>query len=234
MVELQSLNLSKNFIRVIENLSHMPNLETLTLGNNSIGPEAACIEHVLELPKLQSLDLQANKLDDGEGVIDILSRMDDLCAFLGRRTRTDAPVTFDVPRRRVVYLQGNPFMKTLRNYRKRVIAACRQLRYLDDRPVFDDERRRVNAWGAAMERSGGNLDEANAAEREEIVKIREEKKEEEDKRIRDFDQMISNAKAEAAAERSRNGGEDLGVSFSGAPIIDPSRPPTFVDPDELD
>ena len=64
-------------------------------------------------------------LADGEGVLAIFKQMPDL---------------------RVLYCQGNPFVKELRNYRKRMISEIKTLRYLDDRPVFEDERLTVEAW----------------------------------------------------------------------------------------
>jgi hypothetical protein len=54
--------------------------------------------------------------------------------------------------------------------------------------VFDDERRRVNAWAAAFERGG--LDAANEAEREEINQIRREKDEADERNFRAFEEMI--------------------------------------------
>jgi len=41
---------------------------------------------------------------------------------------------------------GNPVVKDIKHYRKTIIAKCKALRYLDDRPVFEEERRRVTAW----------------------------------------------------------------------------------------
>jgi len=60
--------------------------------------------------------------------------------------------------------------------------------YLDDRPVFDEERRRVDAWAAAFE--VGGIDAANLAEREEIKKIREEKIAADDRNMAAFEQMM--------------------------------------------
>ncbi|KAJ8604913.1 hypothetical protein CTAYLR_004307 [Chrysophaeum taylorii] len=176
LVLLQSLNLSKNFIRNVENLSKLTKLESLDLGHNSIGPDATQLEHLLELPSLQTLDIQANRLEEGEKVLGIVKRLESL---------------------RVLYCMGNPFVKSVRHYRKRFVSATSELRYLDDRPVFEDERRRCSAWSAALAVQGASLEDANAAERDEIQKIREERRLLDRQRIKDFETMIRNAKENA-------------------------------------
>lgn len=230
MTQLVSLNLSNNFVKMIEGLDQCVELETLSLGHNSIGPGAESIEAVKNIPKLQTLDLQSNRLEEGEAILDLVKSLPDL---------------------RVLYLQGNPMVKTMRNYRKRLISSCRELRYLDDRPVFEDERRRCEAWAAAMAEHDGDVEKANEAERAEIGKMREEKRVAEEKRVQAFQEMIDKAKAEGAAEREREQARkaQLGTTFSGENIVDPNRPPPppgsdaalqpppppdFVDPNELD
>lgn len=210
LLELRSLNASKNFIDKVENVSHLQQLETLTLGHNSIGPNTECLEEVRKLPKLQTLDLQANRLDDGESVLELISH---------------------IPTLRVVYLQGNPFVKKMRHYRKRFISTCAELRYLDDRPVFDEERRRCKAWADALASSGGQLDVANQAERDEIQKIREEKHAAEIKRIADFEAMI-----EVARKQKEDAVQNATVADAAAqqPHTGESSGKDFVDPDELD
>ena len=42
-------------------------------------------------------------------------------------------------------------MKRTPHYRKTVIGRLRNLRYLDDRPVFPEERARCDVWWAAMQ-----------------------------------------------------------------------------------
>ncbi|KAH8069176.1 dynein associated LRR protein [Aureococcus anophagefferens] len=199
LVDLDSLNMSKNFLKRVEGLEACTKLQTLNVGFNNIGPEAFEIEHVLLLPALSTLDVQANGLADGEGVLAIFKQMPDL---------------------RVLYCQGNPFVKELRNYRKRMISEIKTLRYLDDRP----------------------------AERAEIAQIRADKKAAEDKRVRDFENFIADARAAKAADDAAKG-----LSFSGDRIVDPNRPAgdenadpngggatarfdeaTYVDADELD
>lgn len=45
-----------------------------------------------------------------------------------------------------LYLKGNPFFRECPNYRRRFIAQIPSLKYLDDRPVFTDERRISEAF----------------------------------------------------------------------------------------
>lgn len=66
----------------------------------------------------------------------------------------------------VIYFQGNGLSHRLRHYRRNMILHLPALTYLDDRPVFPEERRVTEAWGR-----GG--DTAEAAER---ATIREEKR----------------------------------------------------------
>mgnify|MGYP000033816671 CR=1 FL=1 len=70
------------------------------------------------------VDLQNNKIED-VSVLDILESM---------------------PNLKVVYLKGNPVVEKIKNYRKTIISRCKKLTYLDDRPVFDDERALSEAW----------------------------------------------------------------------------------------
>ena len=187
------------------------------------GAQVDSIEAAGALPALQTLDLQCNRLEDGEAVLDLLKKIKTL---------------------RVFYGQGNPFVKSFRHYRKRFVAALPNLTYLDDRPVFPDERRRCEAW-AVVWAENQDLDAANAAEREEIKTIKLEKKLAEEKRIKAFEDMITEARAEhqktEAAKRA------AGRSFSNEPIVgvgelydenaDPNAPPPaggFVDEEELD
>lgn len=66
----------------------------------------------------------------------------------------------------VIYLQGNGLSHRLRHYRRNMILHLPALTYLDERPVFPEERRVTEAWGR-----GG--DTAEAAER---AAIRDEKR----------------------------------------------------------
>jgi dynein assembly factor 1, axonemal len=209
LVELDCLNLSKNFIKRIENLGSLRKLSSLNLANNCLSSFQS-IENLLECSALQAIDLQHNKIDDPR-IVEIFQQFSDL---------------------RVLYLQGNPVVKLIPHYRKTIISKCRLLKYLDDRPVFDDERRRVDAWAAAFEIGG--IDEANEAERAEIKKIRKEKDEADERNMEAFSKMMQEGMAiRRARERQElsgaamsplsayvSRGEEEGVNpFSGETII---------------
>ncbi|OXB70810.1 UNVERIFIED_CONTAM: hypothetical protein H355_015649 [Colinus virginianus] len=144
---LQCLNLSDNFIEKLENLSTNSELKTLLLQRNHIGANGIQdLEHLVLLKSLTVLDLSHNKIDCAELVTDVLPQLPEL---------------------RVLYLHGNPVVRKIPNYRKTVINTLKALRYLDDRPVFHEDRRCAEAFAR------GGLTE----ERNELKKLREEKEE---------------------------------------------------------
>ena len=73
-----------------------------------------------------------------------------------------------MPNLAVLYLNGNPVTKNIPNYRKTVIAKLPRLKYLDDRPVFEEDRRFAEAF-----HEGGM-----PKEREERKKWKDEKEQE--------------------------------------------------------
>jgi hypothetical protein len=113
--------------------------------------------------KLSVLDLSSNKIEDGNALLEILERVGEL---------------------KSLYLSGNPCVRTIPNYRKTVISRCKKLMHLDDRPVFDDERRLVAAWA-----KGGN-----EAEKKERQLMREEEEARHRKRLEDFRAMMQAAR----------------------------------------
>jgi len=139
---LATLQLSNNFVRTLSGMSHLASLSTLQLANNHL-TTADDLRHLLECPKITVLDLQNNRIDDPEA-LDVLSAMPCLA---------------------VLQLQGNPVVPKITSYRRTVISRCEALSYLDDRPVFEEERKAVEAWVI------GGL----PAEREERRRQREEK-----------------------------------------------------------
>ena len=199
---LDTLNLSKNYIQKIENLSHMKSLSSLNLGHNLLSTYES-IEHILEVPSIQTVDVQHNKIEDAK-VLDIFAAMPDL---------------------RVLYLMGNPVVKNIRNYRRAVVSRCKNLKYLDDRPVFDEERRRTEAWAKVIE-GGGTNDEALEAERQELKQIRKEKDELDERNFRAFEQLMREGQEirrlrelEQAQEAATGTGNVEVNPFSGEEVI---------------
>ena len=121
--ELNTLNISNNLIRKLEGLACCPVLETLIVSNNKL-ESIESVAHLAECCRIHTLDLQNNNISD-PAVADIFKQMPEL---------------------RCLYLKGNPVVTHMKNYRKTMIAAMPKLSYLDDRPVFEAERRTVEAW----------------------------------------------------------------------------------------
>ncbi|XP_018313391.1 dynein assembly factor 1, axonemal homolog isoform X1 [Mycetomoellerius zeteki] len=121
--KLDTLNLSHNTIRRIENLDGLKFLNNLNLSHNYLR-ETADIEHLRLLHTLSILDISHNRIDTCD-VVDILGDMKSL---------------------RVVTLSGNPVLKQIKMYRKTMILKCKNLQYLDDRPVFPRDRACAEAW----------------------------------------------------------------------------------------
>ena len=144
--------------------------------------ETTDVEELAACSTIGVLDISNNKLED-PAVVDVLAKMDNL---------------------HVLQMQGNPVTRKIQHYRKTVVARCQKLTYLDDRPVFEDERRTVTAWarGGAGHKVEPNADgspgelsavalyealsdgtfdknKAHEAEKEERKNIREEKEERE-------------------------------------------------------
>ncbi len=82
------------------------------------------VKGILECPTISVLDLSDNHIED-EKVLSVLEGL---------------------PNLKVLYLKGNPFAKTMQNYRRLIINQFPLLKYLDDRPVFPEERKLAEAW----------------------------------------------------------------------------------------
>lgn len=126
LTQIVNLNLSDNCIKTVENLGCLKNLQTLQLKRNTIGINGIDdLKGLLEVPQITSLDISDNKISDENALEEVF---------------------FKLPCVAVLYLSGNEFVKKVKNYRKTLIHRIPTLKYLDDRPVFDDERRFVEAF----------------------------------------------------------------------------------------
>lgn len=170
---LHTLQLSDNLIAKIENLGNCVALDSLYLKNNRIGHGGLSdLEGLLEVPSLACLDIQGNKVNDPELIDDILVKM---------------------PNMKVLYLQNNGISKsgnTIKNYRKTIIAKIKTLRYLDDRPVFEEDRRHAEAFNQ------GGID----AERAERDLMKKEKNDAHHEYHRRFKEMMREAREEKRKE----------------------------------
>ena len=124
--ELVSLYMHENCIRKMEHLSTLQNLKILNLADN-------CIERIegLEGLQLDTLYLARNRIG--------WNGIEDLKGLL--------PEIFEkMPELRVLYLLDNKFAKGIKNYRKTMTVKLPKLSYLDDRPVFAEDRRHAEAF----------------------------------------------------------------------------------------
>jgi len=94
------------------------------LKNNKIGVNGLSDLQVLtQMRLLDTLDIQSNKIKDPTVLQEIFMKMGI----------------------KVLYFQNNEAVRGIKDYRKVVISSLPTLTYLDERPVFDDDRRFAEA-----------------------------------------------------------------------------------------
>ena len=177
---LYNLNLSDNCIEKIENLSTLKSLSNLLLKRNRIGiNDNADLEGLTELPKsVTVLDISDNRIEVTDYIKEKLTKISNL---------------------RVLYNQGNESIRKIPHYRKYLIDTLKELHYLDDKPVFENERRLSEAFGR------GGLEE----ERKERALIKQEKEDKEIKRLKDFKDLAGEWKNEKKMENQEDGNIQL-------------------------
>jgi dynein assembly factor 1, axonemal len=113
-------------------------------------------------------------------------------------------ILMKMPNLKVLYLFKNPCVKKMTQYRKNLINKIPTLTYLDDRPVFKDDRRTAEAF------CRGGFEE----EKDERNKIRQEKKDANDLYHKNFQAMMAKAKAEKLADdRKKMTEEELAANL---------------------
>lgn len=120
---LHILNVSNNYIHTVEHISCLPDLNTFQIAHNKL-TAVEDIQHLSQCLAISVLDLSYNQLYDPE-VLGVLQAM---------------------PRLKVLNLTGNEVVKRIPNYRKTVIVRLTNLTFLDQRPVFPEERACAEAW----------------------------------------------------------------------------------------
>lgn len=179
---LRTLNLSHNYIRKVEGLSGCPLLETLQLSHNQIESLEDMTE-LWDLKELSSLDVSHNQIGKPDNVDPMY-----IVAFFKHFKMLS-----------VLYLHGQELPRTMKNYRKNMVSQLKQLTYLDDRPIFPQERRTADAWLT------GGAD----AEKAELVKIREEKEYELTACVRNQERFKTPASLELREKREREYQEQM-------------------------
>ncbi|ETO13704.1 hypothetical protein RFI_23664 [Reticulomyxa filosa] len=173
--------LQQNLISKIENLDSLKELDTLNLENN-------CIKEICNLKacsQLNTLNLAKNQLKSAEDInvnIKLKSVLDLSNNSLENPNILD--ILKQMPNLKVLYLFGNKVCGEIKNYRKTIISSIATLTHLDDRPVFEEERRTCNAWAQ------GGLE----AERGERERISQEKKQKEERNFQAFKELVRQAR----------------------------------------
>ena len=196
-VELDTLNLSQNLIKTLENMSQLKNLKTLIASKNKL-KTLDDVKHVEELESLTTLDVQQNSIED-PAVMEIFER----CAEL-----------------RVLYLKGNPCVKKIKHYRKTTIARLKKLKYLDDRPVFPEDRERAEAFARGL--AEGGIKAAQAAEKAERERQRQAKREKDEANFRAMEKMMEEGKR---IREAREREEAAAAANASAPEAAPAPAP---------
>jgi dynein assembly factor 1 len=157
----------------VEGLEKLTNLSNLQLKRNRIGSNGLeDVQGLLACPSISALDISDNKIESEDFLPEIVVKM---------------------PHIAVLYMQNNEFTKKVSHYRKTVISKIPAIKYIDDKPVFEDELRYALAWAR------GGLEE----ERKERALYKKEKEDEQIKQHEDFRKLIERYKEEGRREKER-------------------------------
>ena len=140
--KLSILNLSNNKIQNIPDMSYLDKLDNFYISKNSLS-NIKNLEGLLYLKSLSLLDIQNNPFD---------MPPDELIEFLNKLEKL-----------KVLYLKGD-ITRSIPNYRRNLIVKIKNLTYLDDKPIRNEDR-----IGAEAFFKGGY-----PAEKEARIKYREE------------------------------------------------------------
>ena len=156
LTELNVLNLAHNLITNVDSLEPLINLNTLDLSHNQLATHQSLVG-LRACPSLTNIDLSHNHISFEDSIMDIYSSLPNLACL---------------------HMQKNPACDQVVGYRKRLICAMPEAKYIDDRPVTVLERRMAQAWAR-----GGKEEEAEEKKLylEEKAKLNEKTGEEREK-----------------------------------------------------
>ena len=185
LVNLKSLNLAHNLIEKISGLDKLDKLDTLVLSHNYISQ----IEGLSGCKCLTTLQLDYNKLRSPESLRN-LSEVPSLQALNVNNNMIESPDFIDsikgLKNLSVLRMIGNDVIKRVNEYKRKLMIQFPHLKYLDDAPIEEHERRLLSAWI-----SGG--EEAEAKEKELIQKEKEQKHEE---NMKEYEDLINQGRIE--------------------------------------
>ena len=158
---LTCLYLQNNYIRDIENLDNNTNLVILNLSNNKIKQ----IKNLEKLVKLENLYIEKNYLSTLESLEGLLEAKKLILLDIQNNEITENPEEIlslleKIEKLKVLYLKGNDIVRLINNYRRTIIVKLKNLTYLDDRPVREEDR-----IGAKAYLEGGYAAEQKAREK---------------------------------------------------------------------
>ena len=122
---LAKLDLSENLIKKISGLEGCPNLTQLIIAKNYLS-KAEDLQGLTSCPKLRTLDISGNKLQDGENVLKFLATFPELVSLR---------------------IMGN----SMRLARRELITTLKNLKSLDDTPITPLEREAAEAYLKGMQ-----------------------------------------------------------------------------------
>lgn len=122
--QLQVLNLAHNKIDRISGLSPLKNLHTFNISENFL-TDVASIQGLSECPTISNLNMNKNEIECSEELFRYITTLYNLSCL---------------------YLKATPLSRGFKNYRKRLTAELRYLKFLDDRPIQPIDHRLAEAW----------------------------------------------------------------------------------------